>query len=271
MGYFILSITAKEILFPVALLVGLAVIFAVAIAFFSKKFVVHEDEKVEKITELLAGANCGGCGYGGCADFAKAVVEGKVNVSACGVTSKHNRDLIAEILGGDAAELTTVVCLCCGGDACIDKYDYQGYGDCANAEILAGGRKACPNGCIGMGKCLAVCPEGAIKITKGVAFVDQKLCVNCGRCIFHCPKNIMRRIPAKAVYYVACANRAKGNDVRKVCYNGCISCGLCVRVCPEGALTMVDNLPVFDYGKCTACGLCFQKCPAKCIRKIDRE
>ena len=121
MENFLSSITAKEILFPVAILVGLAFIFAVAIAFFSKKFKVHGDEKIEKINELLAGANCGGCGYGGRADFAKALAEGKVNISACGVTSKENKDVIAEILGGDAAELTTVVCICCGGDACVDK------------------------------------------------------------------------------------------------------------------------------------------------------
>ena len=33
---------------------------------------------------MLPNANCGGCGYPGCAGFAEAIVEGKVpNLSAC--------------------------------------------------------------------------------------------------------------------------------------------------------------------------------------------
>ena len=45
----------------------LGLILAVA----SKVFAVHTDERVEKITELLPGANCGGCGYSGCAALAE--------------------------------------------------------------------------------------------------------------------------------------------------------------------------------------------------------
>ena len=44
---------------------------------------VPVDERVEKITGVLAGANCGGCGYAGCADYAKAIVEnGAPTISA---------------------------------------------------------------------------------------------------------------------------------------------------------------------------------------------
>ena len=42
-------------------------ILAVVLFFISKKFAVEEDPRVVQINELLPGANCGGCGYPGCA------------------------------------------------------------------------------------------------------------------------------------------------------------------------------------------------------------
>ncbi len=46
-----------------------------------------------------------------------------------------------------------------------------------------------------------------------------------------------------------------------VCKYGCIACGKCAKTCPSGAITMVDNLPVIDYGKCIKCGKCAEACP----------
>ena len=34
---------------------------------------VEEDPRIEEVASCLAGANCGGCGYAGCADYAKDV------------------------------------------------------------------------------------------------------------------------------------------------------------------------------------------------------
>ena len=39
----------------------------------SKVMAVAEDPRIEEVTNCLAGANCGGCGYAGCADYAKAI------------------------------------------------------------------------------------------------------------------------------------------------------------------------------------------------------
>ena len=49
----------------------------------SKFMAVEEDPRIEEVAGCLAGANCGGCGYAGCADYAKAVVMDGVPCDKC--------------------------------------------------------------------------------------------------------------------------------------------------------------------------------------------
>ena len=63
-----------DILIPVLILTGIAIVFGILIAVCSIKFQVKTDERIEEIEMLLSGANCGACGYAGCQDFAKALV-----------------------------------------------------------------------------------------------------------------------------------------------------------------------------------------------------
>lgn len=261
---------ALQIIIPLSLLTGLAIIFSITIAFFSKKFSVETDPKVEIVENLLSGANCGACGFAGCSAFAEALVKGEATLSSCNATSMNAKEEIAKVLGSeDLGEESIVLVACNGGNSCLDKYDYQGYGDCSSVELLAGGRKACPVGCIGMSKCIIECPHHAIDLQNGYSIVNQDKCIQCGVCIGHCPKMLIKRVPSNALYYIACSSTDKGKEVRSYCKNGCIGCQICVKNCKEGALTFENNLPVFDYTKCTACGVCFEKCPAKCIKKLD--
>ena len=55
------------------LIAGLAVVFTLLILLVTKICHIQEDEKVVKVLEHLAGANCGGCGYSGCEGFAKGL------------------------------------------------------------------------------------------------------------------------------------------------------------------------------------------------------
>ncbi len=260
------------IVWSTVVLLVLALVFGIVLAFLGKKLAVHEDERISKVRAHLSGANCGGCGYAGCDAFAKAVVEGKADVNDCSATSAENKKLIGEVLGVEvSAEDTKIIIACRGGKNAKDKYDYMGYGDCRSMDLLSGGRKQCQWGCLGMGTCASVCHEDAISIgDNGYAEIDQAKCIGCGRCLNSCPKGIIKRIPASAVYYVACANCLRGaKDVKAMCLVGCLGCGLCAKVCPNNAIEMVNNLPVIDYSKCVSCGLCATKCPTKCIVKLE--
>ena len=74
-------LTAVLVLGLIGLVLGL-VLYAV-----SRKFKVEEDPRVGQIAELLPSANCGGCGFPGCAAFAAACVKAEsmdgLKCSAC--------------------------------------------------------------------------------------------------------------------------------------------------------------------------------------------
>ena len=53
----------------------IGIIGALLIYWASKKFEVHEDPRIGQVQSVLPGANCGGCGYPGCAGFAGACVK----------------------------------------------------------------------------------------------------------------------------------------------------------------------------------------------------
>ena len=67
------------VLFAALALALLGLILGGLIGFTAKKFAVETDPRIEEITNLLPGANCGGCGYAGCADYARAIVEATEN------------------------------------------------------------------------------------------------------------------------------------------------------------------------------------------------
>lgn len=252
---------------------GSALLIGILILVVGKVFKVNVDEKIAKISEHLAGANCGGCGCSGCSGFAEKLANGGAELSACHVTSPEKKAEIAKILGVEITdeEPTVAVVHCNGGtENCAQKFEYKGNPTCASVNSLLGGNKACSFACLGCGDCKAVCPENAISVHGRLAQVDPDRCISCGACITACPKSIIDRIPSSAPVYVACSSKCRGKDVMSVCKVGCIACGLCAKACPHGAITMQDNLPVFDYTKCTGCLTCVNKCPRHIIisRKV---
>lgn len=86
------------IITPIGLLTGLSVLFAGILAWANVKFKVEKDPKIDEILDVLPGANCGACGYPGCAAFAEAVVSGEAPVDGCPVGRKQVADQVAQIM-----------------------------------------------------------------------------------------------------------------------------------------------------------------------------
>lgn len=257
-----------EILIPIICFAALGGIFALILAIASKVFAVKVDERIPKITECLPGANCGGCGYTGCAAYAEAIAKGDAAVNRCSAGGSEVSEKIAAIMGVTAGETLRyrAQVMCSGTNKFSSKkYVYEGAQDCVSAVRLGGGDKTCPNGCIGLGSCVSACKFNAIKVVDGVAVVDYRLCTGCGQCAAVCPKNTIRIIPFDSAHWVGCNSVDKGAQVRKYCEVGCIGCKMCEKVCEFGAITVKDNLASIDYSKCTDCGKCVEKCPRKII------
>ncbi|MDR0426223.1 MAG: RnfABCDGE type electron transport complex subunit B [Clostridiales bacterium] len=260
---------------PVLLIGGIGGVVAVLLAFLGEKMAVDRDARIDDIERFLPGANCGGCGRAGCSAMAEALFSGEASVTECGPLSPENKNNILRILELPLADSqrTVAVVHCIGGRACKDKFDYQGYGDCKSAELLAGGNKQCSLGCIGLSACVDECKYNAITVDKrtGVARVSYEYCASCGACVAECPKKIIGRIPVDAVVYVACSNTKTGKEVASVCKKGCIACGRCEKNCPTGAIALNNNLAAIDYGRCIKCGNCADVCPRKCILPFPYE
>lgn len=263
------SVNTNKVLIVMCIVAVLAIVFALLIVLISKLCAVDSDEKADAVQEHLAGANCGGCGFAGCGDFAKALAQGKANINDCGATSPESKREIANILGIPFAssEPKSAVVKCAGGILALNKYNYVGNEGCKAQNALMGGKKLCPTACLGEGTCLEKCANKAITVKNEVAVVSPELCTSCGVCVKECPKHIIELIPKKAVVYVACSSVCKGKEVTGACKIGCIGCGLCAKNCPENAISIINNLAVIDYSKCSGCKTCVAKCPRKCIKE----
>jgi Na+-translocating ferredoxin:NAD+ oxidoreductase RNF subunit RnfB len=262
----------QNVLNALLAIIPICAVLGLALAFFSAKFAVAENEKAKKVRSALPGANCGACGFAGCDDYANAIAEGRAEPNLCVPGGAQAASEIGKLLGVEVAAPESVAAFVhCNGncEATGKKAEYAGISSCRAAAMLYGGPGACAFSCIGLGDCAAVCPKNAICVKDGIAHVDKDLCIGCGACKNICPKNIISLVPRTAATAVMCSNKDKGADARKVCKNACIGCGKCVRTCKNGAITVENNLARIDYSKCTACGECASACPTGCLKNVD--
>ncbi|MBN1383644.1 MAG: Fe-S cluster domain-containing protein [Elusimicrobia bacterium] len=255
---------------PLLVLGLLGLLMGAGLAIASKRFAVQIDPRIEKITEILPGANCGACGFAGCMAYAKAVVEGTAKPGACPVGGEPVSKEISSILGIEISEQQKLVArVHCGGNTSErrQKGIYEGVKTCLSATLISGGTVSCNYGCIGFGDCVYACPFGAIKFNENLPpEIDEEKCTSCGLCVKACPKNLIKLVPKDKRFIVACSSHDKGRIVKQVCDVGCIGCGLCVKKCPEKAIVLEKSLSKIDYTKCKNTGECFKVCPTKCIQ-----
>ena len=257
------------IIWAVVVLGALAIVFGLILAVAAKVFEVEVDPRLPEIQACLAGANCGGCGYPGCAGCAEAILAGKAPVTACAPAGAEGAAKIAAIMGMEAPSGEKMVAhvLCNGGTNAVKNFEYRGVQDCLAATKVCGGDAlACKYGCLGFGSCVAACKFDALHIgPNGAAVVDKEKCTNCGACREACPRKLIVEVPYSKKVFVNCSNKDKGPAVTKVCANSCIGCGMCQRTCKFDAIHVVDGVARIDYDKCKGCGMCAQKCPKHII------
>lgn len=173
---------------------GLGGACGLALSVASKIFYVYEDPRIAKVENLLSGANCGGCGYAGCAAAAEAVVKEEAPPNVCILSSPENVSAIAEIMGSEVATAEPYKSYsdCLGGHRATDRYFYQGLNRCSAVNALYGGKRDCSIGCLGFGDCVRACKFDALEIgPNGYPIVDKDKCVGCGACEQVCPKSII--------------------------------------------------------------------------------
>ena len=259
----------NPIVLAVAVLTVLGLVGSIILVLASKFMAVYEDPRIAEVTACLAGANCGGCGYAGCADYAKAIVEEGAPTYKCAPGGDKAADAINAIMGAEATDRPSLraVVLCNGGENCGRRFTYQGVQTCAAAAAVAGGPSACA--CLGLGDCTRACQFDAIHVVNGVALVDRAKCTGCTACVSACPRHVIDMKPIAPQPVVKCSNTERGAAVNKTCKVGCIACGLCVKNCPQQAIFLKNNVAVIDYTKCNGCGTCVTKCPKKAIHWVE--
>ncbi len=270
---------SATIIYPMVTLGAVAGIAAILLFLVAKKFRVEEDPRIDKVAELLPGANCGGCGYAGCRGLAEALVKaadkGDISGLACPPGGSAAMKAIGEVLGMAVTEAEPMVAvLRCGGthEKAPRTLQYDGAPKCVIAHTVFVGEKGCPNGCLGLGDCVAACAFGAMYMDEktGLPVIDPAKCVACGACVKACPRKIIEMRPKgkkERRVWVSCVNTEKGALALKYCKAACIGCGKCVKECPEKvqAITLQNNLAYIDPKKCIACGKCVLVCPTKAI------
>lgn len=262
------------ILLAALVLFALAVAMAWILGWANEAFHVEVDPKVAAISAALPGANCGGCGYVGCSDYAEALVAGDVAVDLCGPGGASCAKQIAGILGvelGEAFPYRPVVHCAAKSSQRLLRNDYEGEQTCAAANLVSG-KQGCVYGCLGMGDCEAACKYDAIHVVDGLATVDYDKCIGCKACAQVCPRNIITMVPFKSerMFVIACSNQDFGPDVKEVCEVGCIGCGLCQRKCD--VITLVDNRPVVDYDRYEGADFApaMDKCPRGALLYVGK-
>jgi RnfABCDGE-type electron transport complex B subunit len=261
----------QNIIYATIAISAMGLIFGGLLGIASKIFNIEQDEKLPLIIDALPGANCGGCGYAGCAQFANAVLEGSAKPNACPVGGEQTAKNISSILGVSAEkfEKKAAFVLCAGSNEVSEtKFQYQGEQDCFSASKMLGGQKACNFGCLGFGSCMDVCKYGAIEIKDNLAVINIDKCTACGLCVNICPKKVIKIISKSDKYIVKCQNQEKGNIVKEHCKAGCIGCRICEKNCSTKAVNVNNFLATIDKGLCIGCGVCAEKCPKKIIKKV---
>ena len=155
---------------------------------------------LNKLLSLLPQKQCGLCGYGDCAGYAAALINGE-SANLCRMGGKITLLALSSALGKSAVPNT------------------EGYISDRTARIE-------PMACIGCTRCIRACPMDAIAgAPKRLHGVLSDWCTGCGKCEAACPVdcisfepaapwNNQKALTAKEHYEQKCARTAEKNATR---------------------------------------------------------
>lgn len=267
-------ISLSSIGVSVLVLGGVSLTFGALIALANARFRVQEDPRVDAVTGLLPGTNCGACGFAGCRGFAEGLIRGETPPAACTVMGEEERADVASYLGVDEGEADRKVArlLCAGGwDVAPPKAEYVGIESCAAAVAVGGGGKGCAWGCVGLGDCAVSCDFEAITMERtGLPLVEPDLCTACNDCVEACPLGLFVLLPLDAHLLVQCRSLLEGDASTEVCSVACNACSRCVQDAAPGLISMVGGLAVVDYRRIeTESRAAVERCPTGAIVWVE--
>ncbi len=257
----------------------LGIFFGIVLSIAKKKLYVEKDPRIDEVLAALPGANCGACGFPGCAAYAEKIVSAGAEINLCPVGGPDCAACIAAIMGKESGTLVRKLARvqCHGGlYNTRNKFEYEGPLSCSAAQQTGGGFRVCSYGCLGLGDCVRACPFDAITMGDDrLPKVNIDRCTGCGKCVEACPRDILVLTPATQQVWVECCNREKGALMKEGCAVGCIGCKLCItKACKlvfadnpdiESAITVDNFLARVDGSICINCGKCAEVCPQKVI------
>ncbi|MBN2666733.1 MAG: RnfABCDGE type electron transport complex subunit B [Bacteroidales bacterium] len=269
---------SPTILITIISLSLLAFLAAVILYFIAQKFKVYEDPRIDEVQALLPAANCGGCGFAGCRQFAEAIVKSdSFDGLNCPVGGASVMEEIAILLGRTApvTDLKVAVLKCNGSPEYRPRTSvYNGASECRIVQSLYIGETDCSYGCMGYGDCERACTFDALHINPVTLLpeISDEKCTSCGACVKACPRNIIelrKKAKKDRKIYVACSNCDRGGPARRACKVACIGCGKCQKVCAFNAITIENNLAYIDAALCTFCRKCVVECPTNAIIEVN--
>jgi Na+-translocating ferredoxin:NAD+ oxidoreductase RNF subunit RnfB len=239
------------ILLAVAILGGIGLVFAALIALANRRLRVWEDPRIDVVTGMLPGANCGACGVPGCRALAEQLVSGARQPAGCNVATVDVKGEIAAYLGVDAGSAVKVVARmhCAGGmHVARQQAEYRGLPTCAAAAAVAGGGKGCAWGCLGLADCVRSCTFDAMTMSAdGIPLIDVETCTACGDCVAACPKDLLALHPVDRHLLVQCRNLVSGDEALEECRVACTACGKCVMDAAPGLISVASGVAAVDY------------------------
>ncbi len=268
--------TISTVISTPLILLAIGLFFAIMLTVANRKLKVAVDPRVASVRDALPGANCGGCGFASCDQFAEALAGGQVDPGGCVAIGAAAKAALAAILGVEvqtaAPKKAVIHCGARRGDR-HGLAEYSGAPSCTEANLVAG-VMACTYGCLGLGECERACPFDAIAMAEGLPVVSIERCTGCGKCVAACPRGIISLDPLleNPLVVNACSSRDAGKAVRENCEVGCIACGICAKLAPQ-TFKIENNLCAVlytreSYGRTADHDAPVGKCPTFCLRHV---